>query len=166
LREKIGVMFGSPETTTGGRALKFYSSTRLDIRRIETLKEGQDAVGNRVRVKVVKNKVSPPFRQSEFDIIYGRGISWAGSVLDVGLEHQIVEKSGSYFSFGDDRLGQGRANARAFLEEHPDILNRIVERIEEVEGVQITGGGRDAELAPPTADAEAAEDTAPAAADG
>jgi recombination protein RecA len=170
LREKIGVMFGSPETTTGGRALKFYSSVRLDIRRIETLKEGQDAVGNRVRVKVVKNKVSPPFRQSEFDIIYGSGISWAGSVLDVGLDNRIVEKSGSYFSFEDERLGQGRANARAFLEEHPDTLDRIIRRIEEAEGVQITGGGREgvapvAEAAA-TAEADAAEDAAPAAADG
>ncbi|MGA0121486.1 MAG: recombinase RecA [Gaiellales bacterium] len=140
LREKIGVMFGSPETTTGGRALKFYSSVRLDIRRIETLKEGQDAIGNRVRVKVVKNKVAPPFRQSEFDIIYGSGISWAGSVLDVALEDDIVEKSGSYFSFEGERLGQGRANVRAFLEEHPGILETICRRIEEKEGVQITGG--------------------------
>lgn len=171
LREKIGVMFGSPETTTGGRALKFYSSVRLDIRRIETLKEGTDAVGNRVRVKVVKNKVSPPFRQSEFDIIYGSGISWAGSVLDVGLDNRIVEKSGSYFSFEDERLGQGRANARAFLEEHPATLDRIIRRIEEAEGVQITGGGRDAEAvpAPEVAEAEAdatPEDATAAAADG
>ena len=166
LREKIGVMFGSPETTTGGRALKFYSSVRLDIRRIETLKEGQDAVGNRVRVKVVKNKVSPPFRQSEFDIIYGSGISWPGSVLDVALEHRIVEKSGSYFSFEDERLGQGRANARGFLEEHPEILDRIIRRVEEAEGVAITGGGRDAVVPPEAPAADVAEGTeAPAAAD-
>jgi recombination protein RecA len=158
LREKIGVMFGSPETTTGGRALKFYSSVRLDIRRIETLKEGQDAVGNRVRVKVVKNKVAPPFRQSEFDIIYGTGISWSGSVLDVALEDRIVEKSGSYFSFEGERLGQGRSNARAFLDEHPDVLDRIIRRVEEHEGVQITGGGRSAEAAPPVP-VEAAEAT-------
>ena len=152
LREKIGVMFGSPETTTGGRALKFYSSVRLDIRRIETLKEGTDAIGNRVRVKVVKNKMAPPFRQSEFDIIYGTGVSWSGSVLDVALEDGLVEKSGSYFSFEGERLGQGRANVRAFLDEHPDVLSAITRRIEEHHGVTITGGGRPAgEPAEPTA---------------
>src|SRR3954451_6170078 len=129
LREKIGVMFGSPETTPGGRALKFYSSVRLDIRRIETLKDGGDAYGNRVRVKVVKNKMAPPFRQAEFDIVYGEGISWEGSVLDVGLENKVVQKSGSYFSFNDTRLGQGRANAVAFLKEHPDTLRAILEAI-------------------------------------
>ncbi len=122
LREKIGVMFGSPEVTPGGRALKFYSSVRLDIRRIETLKEGGEAYGNRVRVKVVKNKMAPPFRQAEFDIVYGSGISWEGSVLDVGIERKLVAKSGSYFSYEDQRLGQGRANAVAFLTEHPDTL--------------------------------------------
>ena len=121
LREKIGVMFGNPETTPGGRALKFYSSVRLDIRRIETLKDGVEAFGNRVRVKVVKNKVAPPFKQAEFDIIYGSGISWEGTVLDSGLDRKIVTKSGSYFSFGDERLGQGRQNATAFLREHPDL---------------------------------------------
>ncbi|MBW3593006.1 MAG: recombinase RecA [Actinobacteria bacterium] len=130
LREKIGVMFGNPETTPGGRALKFYSSIRLDIRRIETLKEGVDAVGNRVRVKVVKNKVAPPFKQAEFDIIYGEGISWEGSVLDVALERKIVQKSGSYFSYGDERLGQGRQNASAFLREHPDVTENIVRSIQ------------------------------------
>ncbi len=119
LREKIGVMFGNPETTTGGRALKFYSSVRLDVRRIETLKEGVEAIGNRTRVKVVKNKVAPPFKQAEFDIIYGDGISWEGSILDVALEQKVVQKSGSYFSFGEERLGQGRQNAIAFLREHP-----------------------------------------------
>jgi len=130
IREKIGVMFGSPETQPGGRALKFYSSQRLDIRRIETLKEGTEAVGNRVRVKVVKNKVAPPFKQAEFDIIYGSGISWEGSVLDVGLERKIVAKSGSYFSFGDERLGQGRQNATAFLTENPDLVQSILARIQ------------------------------------
>ena len=130
LREKIGVMFGNPETTPGGRALKFYSSVRLDIRRIETLKEGVEAVGNRVRVKVVKNKVAPPFKQAEFDIIYGEGISWDGSVLDVALERKIVQKSGSYFSYGDERLGQGRQNATAFLREHPDVTQQILRAIE------------------------------------
>jgi recombination protein RecA len=134
LREKIGVMFGNPETTPGGRALKFYSSIRLDIRRIETLKEGVEAVGNRVRVKVVKNKVAPPFKQAEFDIIYGDGISWEGSVLDVALERKMVQKSGSYFSYGDERLGQGRQNATAFLREHPDVTEQIVHAIRLEEG--------------------------------
>ncbi|MDX6489428.1 MAG: recombination protein RecA [Gaiellaceae bacterium] len=130
LREKIGVMFGSPETTPGGRALKFYSSVRLDIRRIETLKEGVEAIGNRVRVKVVKNKVAPPFKQAEFDIIYGAGISWEGTVLETGLERKVVQKSGSYFSFDDERLGQGRQNATAFLREHPDLTQQILGRIQ------------------------------------
>src|SRR5881296_2463259 len=130
LREKIGVMFGSPETTPGGRALKFYASVRLDIRRIETLKDGVEAFGNRVRVKVVKNKVAPPFKQAEFDIIYGTGIPWEGTVLDAGIERKVVQKSGSYFSFGDERLGQGRQNAVAFLREHPDVVNGILTRIQ------------------------------------
>jgi recombination protein RecA len=130
LREKIGQMFGNPETTPGGRALKFYSSVRLDIRRIETLKEGVEAVGNRVRVKVVKNKVAPPFKQAEFDIIYGSGISWEGTVLEAALDRKIIEKSGSYFSFDDERLGQGRQNAASFLREHPDVTDRILARIQ------------------------------------
>src|SRR5881396_3566995 len=130
LREKIGVMFGSPETTPGGRALKFYSSVRLDIRRIETLKEGVEAIGNRVRVKVAKNKVAPPFKQAEFDILYGQGISWEGTVLDSGLEQKVVQKSGSYFSFDEERLGQGRQNAAAFLREHPDVAEKIVQRVQ------------------------------------
>src|SRR5579871_6197579 len=136
LREKIGVMFGNPETTPGGRALKFYASVRLDIRRIETLKDGVEAIGNRVRVKVAKNKVAPPFKQAEFDIIYGSGISWEGTVLDVGLEKKIVQKSGSYFSFEDERLGQGRQNAAAFLKEHPDVVQAILRGIQ----AQIPGG--------------------------
>src|SRR5690349_21851252 len=123
-------MFGSPETTPGGRALKFYSSIRLDIRRIETLKEGVEAYGNRVRVKVVKNKVAPPFKQAEFDIIYGSGISWEGTVLDSALDRKVVTKSGSYFSFGDERLGQGRQNATAFLREHPDVTQQILAKIQ------------------------------------
>src|ERR687885_311578 len=130
LLEKIGVMFGNPETTPGGRALKFYSSVRLDIRRIETLKEGVEAIGNRVRVKVVKNKVAPPFKQAEFDIIYGSGISWEGTVLDAALERKVVQKSGSYFSFDEERLGQGRQNATAFLREHPDVCQRILAAIQ------------------------------------
>jgi recombination protein RecA len=142
LREKIGVMFGSPETTPGGRALKFYSSVRLDIRRIETLKEGVEAIGNRVRVKVVKNKVAPPFKQAEFDIIYGDGISWEGSVLDVGLERKIVQKSGSYFSFGDERLGQGRQNATAFLREHPDVTQGILRAVQTDLGPEVVVSSR------------------------
>ncbi len=130
LREKIGVMFGNPETTPGGRALKFYASVRLDIRRIETLKDGAEAVGNRVRVKVAKNKVAPPFKLAEFDIVYGSGIPWEGTVLDVALERKIVQKAGSYFSFGDERLGQGRQNASAFLAENPDIVQQILARIQ------------------------------------
>jgi recombination protein RecA len=124
------VVHNSPETTPGGRALKFYASVRLDIRRIETLKDGAEAFGNRVRVKVVKNKVAPPFKQAEFDVIYGQGISWEGSVLDVALERKIVQKSGSYFSFGDERLGQGRQNATAFLAENPDLVQAILARIQ------------------------------------
>jgi recombination protein RecA len=124
------VVHNSPETTPGGRALKFYSTVRLDIRRIETLKEGVEAIGNRVRVKVVKNKVAPPFKQAEFDIIYGDGISWEGSVLDVGLEQKLVQKSGSYFSYEDERLGQGRQNATAFLREHPDVTERLLRAVQ------------------------------------
>jgi recombination protein RecA len=135
IREKVGVMFGSPETQPGGRALKFYSSQRLDIRRIETLKEGVEAVGNRVRVKVVKNKVAAPFRQAEFDIEYGQGISSAGCLLDLGLEHNILQKSGSFFSYGDERLGQGRNNAKGYLRENPTIAKEIESKIYEVLGV-------------------------------
>ncbi len=129
IREKIGVMFGSPETQPGGRALKFYSSQRLDIRRIETLKEGTEAVGNRVRVKVVKNKVAAPFRQAEFDIEYGQGISTEGCIIDLGIEHDIVTKSGSFFSYGEERLGQGRNNAKAYLREKPELLAEIEAKI-------------------------------------
>src|SRR5258705_213905 len=125
-----GVMFGNPEPTSGGRALGFYACVRLDIRRIETLKDGVEAYGNRVRVKVVKNKVAPPFKQAEFDIIYGDGISWEGTVLETGIDKKIVQKSGSYFSFGDERLGQGRQNATAFLKEHPDIVQSILQGIQ------------------------------------
>jgi recombination protein RecA len=140
IREKIGVMFGSPETQPGGRALKFYASVRMDIRRIETLKDGSDAYGNRVRVKVVKNKVAPPFRQAEFDVIYGDGISWEGSVLDVGIERNVISKSGSFLSFGETRLGQGRERAKAFLREHPDLLQGILDKIQEgLEGVVVPG---------------------------
>ncbi len=131
LREKIGVMFGSPETTPGGRALKFYSSVRLDIRRIETLKDGTESIGNRARVKVVKNKVAPPFRQAEFDIMYGKGISREGSLLDVGVEHEIVKKSGAWFTYEGEQLGQGRENAKKYLADNLDMMMEISERIRE-----------------------------------
>jgi recombination protein RecA len=135
LREKIGVFFGSPETTTGGKALKFYASIRLDIRRIETLKEGTDAVGNRTRVKVVKNKMAPPFKQAEFDILYGHGISREGGLIDMGVEHGFVRKSGSWFTYEGDQLGQGKENARAFLRDNPDLANDIEKRVKEKLGV-------------------------------
>ena len=135
LREKVGVMFGSPETTTGGRALKFYASVRLDVRRIETLKDGQDAVANRTRVKVVKNKVAPPFRQAEFDIVYGQGISREGGLIDLGVEHGFVRKSGAWYTYESGQLGQGKENARAYLKENPDIANEIEKKIKEKLGV-------------------------------
>jgi recombination protein RecA len=129
LREKIGVFFGSPETTAGGKALKFYASVRLDIRRIETLKEGTDAVGNRTRVKVVKNKMAPPFKQAEFDILYGVGISREGSLLDFGVEHEIVRKSGAWYTYDGDQLGQGKENSRRYLIEHPEVAQEIEDKI-------------------------------------
>jgi recombination protein RecA len=135
LREKIGVFFGSPETTTGGKALKFYASIRLDVRRIETLKDGQDAVGNRTRVKVVKNKVSPPFKQAEFDILYGQGISREGSLIDLGVEQGIVRKSGAWYTYESDQLGQGKENARAFLRDNPDLADEIEKKIKEKLGI-------------------------------
>jgi recombination protein RecA len=125
LREKIGVMFGNPETTTGGRALKFYASVRLDIRRISTIKDGEEVVGSRVRVKVVKNKVAPPFREAEFDLIYGEGISRLGSLVDLGVTHKIVEKSGAWYAYGTERIGQGRENAKRFLKENPAMTDEI-----------------------------------------
>ena len=136
LREKIGVMFGSPETTTGGKALKFYSSVRLDIRRIETLKGGTEAVGNRTRVKVVKNKMAPPFKQAEFDILYGEGISREGSLIDMGVDAGIVKKSGAWYTYEGDQLGQGKENSRAFLRDNPDLANEIEKRIKETYGVE------------------------------
>jgi recombination protein RecA len=125
LREKVGVMFGNPETTSGGRALKFYASIRIDIRRIDSIKQGTDIIGNRVRAKVVKNKVAPPFRQAEFDIMYGQGISKEGSLLDLGVEEGFVQKSGSWYTYGEERLGQGREAAKDFLKEHPDLRDTI-----------------------------------------
>src|SRR5438067_8171806 len=135
LVEKIGVMFGSPGTTTGGRALKFYSSVRLDVRRIETLKDGTDAVGNRTRVKVVKNKVAPPFKQAEFDIVYGEGISREGSLIDVGVEQGIIKKSGAWYTYDTDQLGQGKENVRNFLRDNPDLADEIEKKIKEKLGV-------------------------------
>ncbi len=135
IRMKIGVMFGSPETTSGGNALKFYASQRLDIRRIGTIKVGDAAVGNRCRVKVVKNKMAPPFRLCEFDILFGRGISRTGDVLDLGVEANIINKSGAWYSYGDERIGQGRDNARTFLEEHPDMLAQIERKLLQKHGL-------------------------------
>ena len=146
IRMKIGVMFGSPETTTGGRALKFYSSVRLDVRRIETLKDGQEMVGNRTRVKVVKNKVAPPFKQAEFDIMYGKGISREGGLIDVGVEAGLVRKAGAWYTYEGDQLGQGKENARTFLRDNPDLANELEKKILEKLGVG------------PTVDAEAPAD--------
>jgi len=155
LREKIGVMFGNPETTTGGKALKFYATVRLDIRRIETLKDGAEAVGNRVRVKVVKNKVAPPFRQAEFDIMYGAGISREGSLLDLGVQFDVVQKSGAFYSFADDRLGQGRHNARQFLKDNPDIAAAIEAQIRAKAGLPAQPAAAGAAEAEPGAEATA-----------
>jgi recombination protein RecA len=135
LREKIGVMFGSPETTTGGKALKFYASVRLDVRRIETLKDGNEPVGNRTRVKVVKNKVSPPFKQAEFDILYGLGISREGGLIDMGVDQGFVRKSGAWYTYDGDQLGQGKENARNFLKDNPDLTNELEKRIKEKLGI-------------------------------
>ena len=137
LRDKIGVFFGSPETTAGGKALKFYASVRLDIRRIETLKDGTEAVGNRTRVKVVKNKMASPFKQAEFDIIYGVGISREGSLLDFGVEHEIVKKSGAWYTYEGEQLGQGKENSRNFLLEKPEVANEIEKKIKAKLGVGV-----------------------------
>jgi recombination protein RecA len=165
IREKVGVMFGSPETQPGGRALKFYSSQRLDMRRIETLKEGVEAVGNRVRVKVVKNKVAAPFRQAEFDIEYGQGISAEGCLIDLGLEHDIIQKSGSFFSYGDDRLGQGRNNAKAFLRENPVMAKEISDKVYEAVGMTPASTGANVAELDPNASKEAAEEAVEAVAE-
>ena len=151
LREKIGVMFGSPETTPGGRALKFYSSVRLDIRRIGALKIGNDTVGNQTRVKIVKNKVAPPFKTVEFDVMYGEGISREGSLLDIGIEHGVIQKSGAWFAYGDERIGQGRENAKQFLKENDDVRGRILDDVYEKLGL----------VRPTSAPVSAAEEEAP-----
>ncbi|MGN6612246.1 MAG: recombinase RecA [Angustibacter sp.] len=135
LREKIGVMFGSPETTTGGKALKFYASVRLDVRRIETLKDGSEPVGNRTRCKIVKNKMAPPFKQAEFDILYGQGISREGGLIDMGVEHGFVRKSGAWYTYDGDQLGQGKENARSFLRDNPDLANELEKKIKEKLGI-------------------------------
>src|ERR1700751_3369018 len=139
IREKIGVMFGNPETTTGGRALKFYSSIRLDIRRIQSIKEGDRVIGSRTRGKVVKNKVAAPFREAEFDILYGEGISFEGDLLDLGVNHNIIDKSGTWLSFGSERIGQGRENARVFLKEHPDVRGKIEADLRKKLGLPVPG---------------------------
>ena len=141
IRMKIGVMFGSPETTTGGNALKFYSSVRLDIRRIGAIKDREEVVGNATRVKVVKNKLAPPFKQVEFDIMYGEGISKTGEILDLGVKAGVVEKSGSWFSYADERIGQGRENVKEFLREHPEIADEIEDKIRAAHGLDSIGGG-------------------------
>jgi recombination protein RecA len=152
LREKIGVMFGSPETTTGGKALKFYASVRLDIRRIETLKDGGEAVGNRTRVKVVKNKVAPPFKQAEFDILYGKGVSREGSLIDMGVEQGILRKSGAWYTYEGDQLGQGKENARKFLRDNPDVANEIEKRLKDKLGIGAKLDADDTEPAPAPVD--------------
>jgi recombination protein RecA len=151
IRMKIGVMFGNPETTTGGNALKFYSSVRLDVRRIAAIKEGEDVVGSRTRVKVVKNKVAPPFRQAEFDILYNEGISFEGDLLDLGVDAGVIEKSGAWFTYAEERIGQGRENARRFLKENPDTRDRLAEAVYAAKGVKRAVPAR-----PPAAVAEEA----------
>jgi recombination protein RecA len=137
MREKIGIMFGNPETTTGGRALKFYASVRLDIRRISAIKDGEEVVGSRVKVKVVKNKVAPPFREAEFDIVYGEGISRLGSLLDLGVTHKVVDKSGAWYGYGSERIGQGRENAKRFLQENPTIADEIEAKLRAALGLAV-----------------------------
>jgi recombination protein RecA len=143
IREKIGVMFGNPETQPGGRALKFYSSVRLDIRRVGAIKEGDEVVGNRCRVKVVKNKVAPPFKMAEFDVVYGSGISREGLLVDLGVDARVVEKSGAWYSYGDTRLGQGRENAKQFLKDNPDIAEEIESQLKVAMGIVKPAGAVD-----------------------
>ncbi|MEF2965136.1 recombinase RecA [Paenibacillus sp. M1] len=156
LREKVGIMFGNPETTPGGRALKFYSTVRLDVRRVESIKMGNDVVGNRTRIKVVKNKVAPPFKQAEIDIMYGEGVSKEGSIIDIGAELDIVDKSGAWYSFAGERLGQGRENAKQYLKEHPEISNTIEQKIREASSLTTSVAAASAS----EKEAEAAEEMA------
>jgi recombination protein RecA len=156
IREKIGVMFGSPETTTGGRALKFYSSMRLDIRRLTQIKDGENVIGNRTKVKVVKNKVAPPFREAEFDIVYGEGISRLGELIDIGVENKIVDKAGAWFSYKGERLGQGRDNAKNTLRDNPAMRDKIEAEVRAALGIgkpQAAAGAAAAEAAPAPAPA-------------
>ncbi|MCR4728094.1 MAG: recombinase RecA, partial [Lachnospiraceae bacterium] len=145
LREKVGIMFGNPETTTGGRALKFYSSVRLDVRRIESLKQNGEVVGNRTRVKVVKNKIAPPFKEAEFDIMFGEGISYTGDVLDLAAGADIINKSGAWFAYNGNKIGQGRDNAKQYLKENPDVLAEIDRKVREYYNLQINGVKPDAD---------------------
>jgi recombination protein RecA len=153
IRMKIGVMFGNPETTTGGNALKFYASVRMDIRRIGAIKKGEEVIGNQTRVKVVKNKLAPPFRQCEFDILYNEGISKEGELIDIGVAHDIVEKSGAWFSYGKERIGQGKDNARQFLKEHPEIAAEIEQKIRAAVGTHVAVANQDEDEVPEEADA-------------
>jgi recombination protein RecA len=166
IREKIGVMFGNPETTTGGRALKFYSSIRLDIRRIQSIKEGDRVVGSRTRAKVVKNKVAAPFREAEFDILYGEGVSREGDLIDLGVDHGLLEKSGTWISYGGERLGQGRDNARLFLKEHIDIRNKIESAMRKKLGIPSPNAANGAPAPAAQAEKPAAHPAAQAAAAG
>jgi len=143
IREKIGVMFGNPETTPGGRALKFYTSVRMDIRRIATIKDGQDAIGNRTRVKVVKNKVAAPFKQTEFDIMYNQGISYEGDILDLALQGNIIEKMGSWFSYGDMKIGQGRENSKQYLSDNDDMRKEVVTKVKSFMGLEESSAEND-----------------------
>ncbi|MCR5279731.1 MAG: recombinase RecA, partial [Lachnospiraceae bacterium] len=145
LREKVGVMFGNPETTTGGRALKFYSSVRLDVRRIESLKVNGEVVGNRTRVKVVKNKIAPPFKEAEFDIMFGEGISYAGDVLDLAVGADVINKSGAWFAYNGNKIGQGRDNAKQYLKDNPEILAEIDAKVREHYNLQSAGASKDAD---------------------
>jgi recombination protein RecA len=166
IREKIGVMFGNPETTTGGRALKFYSSIRLDIRRIQSIKEGDRVIGSRTRAKVVKNKVASPFREAEFDILYGEGVSREGDLIDLGVDHGVLEKSGTWISFGGERLGQGRENARVFLKEHTDIRNKIESTLRKKMGIPSPGAANGTPVPAAQAEKPAVQAAAAAAAAG
>lgn len=140
IRQKIGVMFGNPETTTGGNALKFYASVRLEVRRVSVIKTGDEAVGNHVKVKVVKNKVAPPFREAEFDIMFGRGISKAGDVIDIAANDDIIQKSGSWFAYNGEKIGQGRENAKLYLEEHPDVMEEVISKVKQKHGIGVKPG--------------------------
>lgn len=155
LREKIGVMFGNPETTTGGRALKFYASVRLDVRRVDSIKQGGEVVGNHVRVKVVKNKIAPPFKEAEFDIMFGQGISREGDILDLAAKDDVIEKSGAWYAYNGAKIGQGRENAKAYLKEHPEVFAEVEQKVRELHGLQ-------GNLASSETPAKAAKETAPA----